>query len=327
MGMMKALASIVLAAGCWIAPAAARDCGTLSAPVIDITSNRFYSDKNNSIVDPVLWEKRKAAMKPLEDFRAAMSRFASRAIAGSSDWSSCVAKGLRGWAEGGALLGQMNEIQAHFERKWALAAFSMAYLMVKAEIAAEDRAIIEPWLDRVASEVAKDYQRRKKTYNNHYYWLGFALGASAAATGHAGHWALAAETYREAMRHIEPDGSLPKETARAGMALHYHAFSLQPLLMLAELAARRGENWYGRESGAIHRLAAFVQEGFENPAKAAKLAGAEQKPLGRFQMGWMPFYERRFPGRLPIAARVAQSDIWFEMTGGNMSALARIWVR
>ena len=187
--------------------------------------------------------------------------------------------------------------------------------------------MIEPWLDRVAAEVAKDYAGRKRNYNNHYYWVGFALGASASATGHRAHWALAAETYREAMRHIEPDGSLPKETARAGMALHYHAFSLQPLLMLAELAARRGEDWYPLERGAIHRLAAFVHEGFANPAKAARLAGAEQKPLGRFQMGWMPFYERRFPGRLPLAPILGSSDIWFEMTGGNMSALARIWVR
>jgi poly(beta-D-mannuronate) lyase len=325
--MSRMLAGLVILAGCVAAPADARDCGNLSAPVVDITSNRFYSDRNHSIVDPVLWEKRKAAMKPLEDFRAAMSRFASRAIAGSRDWSACVAKGLRSWAEGGAMLGAMNEIQAKFERKWALSAFSMAYLMVKADISAEDRTIIEPWLDRVAVEVAKDYAGRKKNYNNHYYWVGFALGASAAATGHNGHWALARETYRVAMTHIEPDGSLPKETARAGMALHYHAFSLQPLLMLAELAARRGEDWYPLERGAIHRLAAFVQEGFGNPAKAAGLAGAEQKPLGRPQMGWIPFYQRRFPGLLPLAPIAGQSDIWFEMTGGNMSALARVWVR
>lgn len=325
--MLRVVAALIVVSGCLITPTLARDCGNLSAPVVDITSNRFYSDKNHSIVDPVLWEKRKAAMKPLEDFRAAMSRFASRAIAGNRDWSACVAKGLRQWAEGGAMLGHMNEIQAKFERKWALSAFSMAYLMVKPEISAEDRVVIEPWLDRVATEVAKDYAGRKRNYNNHYYWVGFALGASAAATGHKGHWALATETYREAMKHIEPDGSLPKETARAGMALHYHAFSLQPLLMLAELAARRGEDWYSLDKGALHRLAAFTAEGFANPAKAVRLAGAEQKPLGRFQMGWMPFYERRFPGRLPLGAFVAQSDIWFEMTGGNMSALARIWVR
>lgn len=325
--MFRWVGCLVVVSGCLAAPAQARDCGNLSAPVVDITSNRFYSDRNHSIVDPILWEKRKAAMKPLEDFRAAMSRFASRSIAGSKDWSVCVARGLRGWAEGGAMLGHMNEIQAKFERKWALSAFSMAYLMVKPDIAAEDRAIIEPWLDRVAGEVAKDYAGRKKNYNNHYYWVGFALGASASATGHRSHWALAAETYREAMRHIEPDGSLPKETARAGMALHYHAFSLQPLVMLAELAARRGEDWYALERGAIHRLAAFTAEGFADAGKAARLAGAEQKPLGRFQMGWMPFYERRFPGRLPLTPLVGQSDIWFEMSGGNMSALARIWVR
>lgn len=325
--MRKTFAGLVIVTGCLVGPVLARDCGKLPAPLVDINSNRFYSDKNHSIVDPALWEKRKAAMKPLEDFRAEITRFSSRAIAGDKSWSACVAAGLKDWAKGGAMLGRMSELQARFERKWALATFSMAYLMVKPEVAAEDRTIIEPWLDRVAIEVAKDYAGRKKNYNNHYYWLGFALGASASATGHKAHWALAAETYREAMKHIEPDGSLPKETARAGMALHYHAFSLHPLVMLAELAAQRGEDWYALERGAIHRLAAFTSEGFANPARAAKLAGAGQKPMGQWQMGWMPFYGKRFPDRLPLAPELAKRDIWFSMTGGNMSALARHWVK
>jgi poly(beta-D-mannuronate) lyase len=325
--MMKPVLAALVASLTFVTPLAARDCGALTPPVVDIQSNRFYTDANHSIVDPVLWEKRKAAMKPLEDFRADITRFASREIAGAKGWSACVARGLRAWAEGGALLGRMNEIQAHFERKWALAAFSMAYLMVKPSIDAEDRAIIEPWLDRVAGEVAKDYAGRKRNYNNHYYWVGFALGASATATGHARHWALAAETYQVAMTHIEADGSLPKETARASMALHYHAFSLTPLLMLAELGARRGEDWYAMRQGAIHRLAAFTYEGVANPGRAAKLAGAEQKPMGKFQLGWLPFYEKRFPGRLSKAKEHLASDIWLTMAGGNMTALARAWIK
>lgn len=304
----------------------ARECPPTPAAVVDINSNRFYSDRANSIVDPALVEKRKASVKPLEDFRAEVARFASRGLAGNRNWSQCTGRWLVIWAQGGALLGRMNKIQAHYERKWALAAFSMAYLMVKPELTSADHAVIEPWLDSVATEVVRDYETRKARYNNHYYWLGFALGASATATGNTRHWGLAAETYREAMKHIEADGSLPKEAARAGMSLHYHAFSLQPLVMLAELAARRGEDWYGIENGAIHRLAALTLAGFRDPAPMTARTGIAQKPLTRANLAWLTFYARRFPGRLTVADVLAGGDIWYSTTGGNMSLLAARWV-
>ncbi len=302
-------------------------CPPAPPAVVDITSNRFYSDKANSIVDPKAWERRLAAIKPLEDFRREVTRYASRGLAGNKAWSQCAGQWMAHWAQGGAFLGRMSEIQAHYERKWALAAIAIAYLMVKPDLAETDRQTIEAWLDRVAAAVAVDYPKRKAQPNNHYYWLGLALGASATATGHARHWALAAETYAEAMTHIEADGSLPRETARAGMALHYHAFSIKPLVMLAELAARRGETLYPRGQGAIHRLARLVLEGYADPKPMARKAGAEQKPLTRGQLAWLPLYASRFPDRVPKGLAVGDGDLWDSMLGGNISAMARAWSR
>jgi poly(beta-D-mannuronate) lyase len=333
--MIRNLAVPALALCLFATPAAsqqgaAETCETPPQPVVDITSNRFYSDKNHSIVDPVLWEKRKAAMKPLEDYRNTLGRFAGRAIEGKTIWAKCLGTWLAHWAKGGALLGRMNEIQAKFERKWALAGFAMAYLVTKSEIPADQARVIEPWLDRVAVEVARDYPGRKKNYNNHYYWLGFALGASAMATGHKGHWALAEETFRTALTHIDGKGHLPREMARGLMALHYHNFSLVPLAMLAELAAQRGENWYALENGAILRLATFTIASYRDPKPAEGFAGVAQKPIERSMLGWLPFMQTRFPQQIRADDIVRDQNnrpFWNTMAGGNMTMLARKWVK
>ncbi|MCZ8261260.1 MAG: alginate lyase family protein [Beijerinckiaceae bacterium] len=327
--MHRLVLPLALVAGLAIAsPALGQEtCPPPPSAVVDITSNRFYTDKANSIVDQAAWDRRMASVKPLEDFRREVTRFSSRGLSGNKAWSQCAGRWIAHWAAGGALLGRMSEIQAHYERKWALAAIAMAYLMAKPDMPEAERRQIEPWLDRVANAVAADYPKRKAQPNNHYYWLGFALGATATATGNARHWALAAETYAEAMTHIERDGSLPRETARAGMALHYHAFSIKPLVMLAELAARRGENWYPRKDGAIHRLARLVLENYADPKTMAIKANATQKPLARGQLSWLPLYARRFPERVPGGLAIGEGDLWDGMLGGNISALARAWAR
>lgn len=265
-------------------------------------------------------------MKPLEDFRANMTRYASRVLAGQMQWARCFEEGMAQWAEAGAMLGRMSEIQAHYERVWMLSGLSIAYLNAKSGITPQRSQRIEGWLDRVASEAAKDLPARRKSGNNHLYWLGLALGAAASATGNERHWALARGIFREALKHIEADGTLPKEMARAGMASHYHAFSLLPLVMLAELAARRGEDAYALEQGAIHRLARLVAKAGLEPQSLARRAGAEQKLMSRSNLGWLAFYVRRFPGQLPAEKLIGSEDIWLGYAGGNLSLMARRWV-
>jgi poly(beta-D-mannuronate) lyase len=307
-------------------PAIAQTCAPVQKPAVDITSNRFYSDPANSIVDPKRLAQRQAAMQPLEDFRADMTRYASRVLAGQKPWATCLESGLTQWAEAGAMLGRLNEVQAHFERVWMLSGLAMAYLVAREDISAMRRPLIESWLDRVATETAKDLPARRRSGNNHLYWLGFALGASASATGNERLWAVARDIFRESVRHIEADGTLPKEMARAGMASHYHAFSVIPLVMLAELAARRGEDWHPTANGALHRLAKLVVTTGLEPQALAKRAGAQQKPVPRNNFGWLAFYARRFPDRIEAGKLLSGDDIWLSFSGGNMSLLARRWI-
>ena len=115
----------------------------------------------------------------------------------------------------------------------------------------------------VVSRAFFDNPERKR--NNHWYWLGLGVGAVAIATEDERLWLQARGIAEDAAHHIRADGALPMELERGPRALHYHAFSLMPLVVLAELAALRGEDFYAFHNGALGRLAALTLRGFDEP--------------------------------------------------------------
>lgn len=325
---------IVLSAlgiGLGLAGPAGAVCPPVPAPVRDVVSNTFYTDPRHSIVDPALMERYRQSVKPVEDFERQLARFASRAQQGKAEWGACAGEWLATWARGEALLGTMSGtgLQAQYVRKWALAAFAMVYLRAGDAIAPADRGVTRAWLVGLARRVDDEYGRRmsERSRNNHYYWLGFALGAAALAGDDEALWRRAGLIYDEALTHIREDGHLPREAGRGVKALHYHNFSVLPLVMLAELAARRGEDWYQKQGGALHRLVRFTLDARRDPAALARLADAVPEALEEKSLGWLPLYARRFAARLGPDRPLADRAFWVNWAGGDMNILARAWTR
>jgi poly(beta-D-mannuronate) lyase len=291
--------------------------------VRDISSNKFYNDARHSVVDPTLWERRKTSIKPLKDFEAQIAVYASRAQNGSEPWGVCTGRWLAAWAGDDALLGQMSEKQAQLERNWALAALAMAYVRAKEYIAKHDRALIEPWLARIGNVTEASLGKLR---NNHYYWLGFALAATGHATGAEHLNRRAGAIFDEALLQIEADGHLPLEAARGSKSLHYHNFSVLPLVMLAEIAAQRGEDWYSKNNGALHRLIRFTLDNHRDPSVLARLAEAVPEHLAQHALGWLPLYARRFPARVATEGDLVARRYWVTRAGGDMNLLAKSWV-
>lgn len=308
-------------------PAGAAPCAPPPSPIVDIASNRFYIDDKHSVIDPALYEKRKAAIKPLEDFRAEIARMASRALKGEREAGLCVGNWLATWAKGGALLGRMHTHQSDYERKWALAAFALSYHHARDFIRSEDRAEILPWFEKVAEVSSRFFDNPGRRRNNHYYWLGLAVGASGHLTGNKAHQAFMRASFEAGLSEITREGDLPQETARGIRALHYNNYALVPLVMMAEIAALHGEDWYARHNGALHRLAAFVLEGQRDPAPISAKAGGAQLPLEARAMSWLPFYERRFPERLSAYPALRKAKLWAAPLGGDLNAAAAAWIR
>ena len=299
-------------------------CEPPPPPVRDISAYRFYVDTASSITDKTIMARNRNSLATLDRTLNMIQTMADQGAAGNTESALCAGAWLSSWARGGAMLGHMSSGQAEAERKWRTAGIAVSYLGIRKMVEEADRVSIDAWLDTLADNVVADqgWPRRR---NNHVYWAGYAAGAVGTATGARRHLAYAKQAYDDAMTDIRPDGILPMERARRQKALDYHNFALAPLVMLAELAALRGEDWYEKEGGAIHRLAARVLSGIRDPRGFAALVGESSVDLPRGGiLGWLAFYERRFPERAKGAPAGPFRHSWL---GGDATQTAGLWIR
>lgn len=323
--MQKPMCGLVLASGLFAITPARAECLAPPPAVKDLQITRFYADSAGSVVDPGKLAQHGRDAAPLKDFLNFVDKQADGANSGKHDAANrarCGLDWLKSWAQAGALLGKIDGAQAQSERKWDLAGAALAYLKLKRSATPDDRTIIEPWLIKIADGARAVFDDPSIKRNNHWYWLGLGLAATARATGSERHWQMADGIMADAARDIAADGTLPQELSRKARALHYHAFSLTALVALAELGAAHGENWYALNDGALHRLVALTAKGLADPAVFDKLAGVSQERPVNPGGGWLTLYRARFADR-PIATGFDQpaKHRWL---GGDVTVLKSV---
>lgn len=306
-------------------------CPAPPSPVRDLDIPRFYGDAAGSRIDPAQKAKHEAAVTPLTEFLRHVTGEADKSLKraggpGEREAARCALTWIAAWAKGDAWLGRTVSQQGEYQRKWDLAGVALAYLKLRQHATAEERRLIEPWLDRFAIAARAFFDDPRHKRNNHWYWLGLALGATGLAIDSERHWAEARRIMADAARDIRGDGALPLELARQGRATHYHAFAVMPLVILAELGAAKGEDWYRLGDGALHRLVGLTVAGFADPKIFEKLSGSPQQPVANSMgTGWLPLYVRRFPGRL--AGELPGMRTSHRWTGGDVMPLADLLAR
>ncbi|MCM0020786.1 MAG: alginate lyase family protein [Tagaea sp.] len=296
--------------------ASAFACPRPPAPPRDVVVEQFYraDDPTGSIVDPAAYEARARAVAPLSAMDSGVGRLADRYLGAQPRdpaVAACLAEWLDSWASAGAMLGRVTT-QGGFERKWTLAALALAYgaLADATEIPAEQRARIETWLADAAWAMVPYYARRPFVeQNNHVNWAALAALAAAAASSDRAlfDWGIAAA--RGALAMVGSDGSLAAELARKSKALHYHKFSIEPLVLAEAIAAANGVALASENGGALARLASFVLAGMDAPQTVAARVGATQEFVGADRIGpamyaWAEIYQARHPDPA-LAARLA----------------------
>ncbi len=304
-----------------LTPAAA--CPQPPKPVRDLDIPRFYANAEGSKTDPELERLHAAAVEPLVAFVREIVDAADKAARGNKTRGTCALEWLVVWANGEAWLGQMVTRQAEYQRKWDLAGIALAYIKLRPQARPEQRRVIEPWLKRWAATSRAFFDAPGRQRNNHWYWLGLGMMATAIATDSDEHWQAARAIYRDALRDIQTNGTLPLEMQRQSRALFYHVFAVTPLVMMAEIGTRRGEDWYGMEKGALHRLVDLCVRGLVSPATFEHIASkAQEKPINT-RAGWLPLYRSRFPDRVPSGPLpdVASKHRWL---GGDVDVLMRV---
>lgn len=356
-----ALANMALVGSCSGAPAAS---GTLRAPFdvpapdaanarpprpegcpaagpvatgIDVPS-RYAPGGGAAKVDPQREAAYEAAIKPTNDFLRQVTLQANRYVRSKGrdiPAGLCAQSLLASWARGGAWR-EVRTTTGWFKLSTSLSGASLAWLQVApVEGSAEDRRAITTFLGERADALRKHQDGlpsgNTTARNNHRYWAGLALAAAGTATNDRQRFDWGMGVLEEAACDVTPQGWLPLELQRRQRAHWYHAYALQPIVLLSEFAERNGRQGYDLCNGGVRRLAEATLEAADDPQRITAAAGGVQQTRIVFPdktrlrgslWGWLAPYGSRFTLPEPWPARVAASGRLAAVeTGGDLAML------
>lgn len=307
------------------------ECPARAPPPRVISFTGYYTDSRHSIVDPGAKSCYEAASSSIENYTREIVKAADGfRQKGSGEAAACALKLLQLEADAGSLsdpqLSADGSRQAFYVQTWMTAGSAIAYLKVESAASPPQRAKIGRWLSQLGKGVIRFQERlaakqSDDSRNNIHAWA--ALAAAAAGVGSRSpdlfEWGIRAA--REEMGEVDADGYLPLELKRGRRALHYHIFTVAPLVVLAELARSNGIDLYDQSHGALRRLAQRVLLGIEDQIDFKKRTGEVQEAPD-FNSGitasWAAPLERQLPGiRLSSDMRRASGQGYF-MLGGTL---------
>jgi poly(beta-D-mannuronate) lyase len=227
-------------------------------------------------------------------------------LTGDPAEANCVIKSLLPWARSHALLdyNAKDDMVVWFQSTWTVASLSLAVSVIRAapslNIAERDEVIA--WLRAAAHKALSETRGPASgtSSNNHFFWRGLAATAAGVISQDDSLFRQGIGIYATAIGEMDPDGSFPAEMQRHELALHYQAFAIEPLVMIAELANRQGFDIYPLEEDH-HRLAdavGFLHRAILDPSLVKKYAAEPQQlhpdlDPGSQLLAWVEFYRSR----------------------------------
>jgi poly(beta-D-mannuronate) lyase len=307
-------------------------CKSPPPPVRDMTFHGFYrKGTGSSVVDHDAMRRYRAARQPIDDFERHVIKHSDEYVAtrpANPEIAACVLTWLYRWAGAGAYLGETSR-QGGFVRKWSLGTISLTYLKIRNAKGLDParKKTVEDWIGKWTAVVHDDYAthlHRSSRNNNHAYWAAWSVGLAAVVLDNRKLFDWMVGRYHIALRQIEPDGTLPLELKRGSKALHYHVFSVQALVLIAELGTRNGFDLYSAQNDALKRFMKRTVAGLANPALFADKTGKKQSWVGKLNGGklaWMEPYYARFRDPLLLTWIKRYRPMKNRRAGGNATLL------
>ena len=274
-------------------------------PPVSLDFEGFYKPgTGSSEIDPEAMRRYRMASEPIVRYENAVTQLSDdylRSGRRNAAIAQCVLTWLHRWAQSGAMLSATTP-QGGFVRKWGLSPISASLFKIQGEptLDAGQRATVRDWIARWAQIIRADYDtdtKRESRRNNHLYWAALGVLWAGVALDDRSFFRWSLGKYRQALRQIQPDGTLPLEMKRRSKARHYHLFALTPLVFIAETATRNGVDLYAADSNRLRLLIDRVLESLDNPSYFETQTGAKQQWVGEFGGGkltWMEPYFARF---------------------------------
>jgi poly(beta-D-mannuronate) lyase len=232
------LAAIQSLHSCLATPLVAAPAGRMNIP-------RHYLNGSNGSINP----EEAVATRVYGMFEHRITAGMNQYLAtGSHAESACALAQLDAWAQAGALLNYDREesSQAWFQVEWTLssAGITDSVLVNDATLDPAQQKRVTAWLD-TASRKDISFEKPGDSNNNHHDWRALAAIAIGITASDDKLFQFGIETYKETIATIDSNGALPREMVRHENATHYQGFALQPLVLIAQFAARQGIDLYG----------------------------------------------------------------------------------
>jgi poly(beta-D-mannuronate) lyase len=200
--------------------------------------------------------------------------------------ANCVIQALIPWVQDKAALLDYNakdDMVVWFQSTWTVASLSLSVSIIRSEprLDAADRDRVIGWLHKAALKAVSESRGPNSgtNTNNHFFWRGLAATAAGVISGDNKLFAQGLRTYSTAIGEMDNQGAFPDEMKRHELAMHYQAFAIEPLVMIAELAYRQGVNIYPLENHG-HRLSDavnFLSRALADPSIIKKYTPEAQK--------------------------------------------------
>ena len=249
---------------------------------------------------------------------------------GSHAEAACALQQLDAWARALALLeyNPKESSQAWFQVEWTLssAAIVESVLVNDAALDAEQQKRVLVWLDAAAHKLIS-FEKPGTEGNNHHYWRALAATAVGVTAKDNMLFQFGVTTYKQAVGQLDSSGAFPLEMARHERASHYQGFALQPLILIAEFAARQGTDLYAYSANGhtLHDAIVFFGRSVDDPSLIKPYATEEQaKDFGPDDFAPFVFYAARFPTEPlpPAITNALKRPLTSTRIGGNTTILA-----
>lgn len=285
---------------------------------------------DNVTLNPDAPAIRAVQLKDINDYNLGLIDFALNSLV-DNDYCSgaAAAEWLYDWAiRRSLILASTTGTSGLFERQWRVANIAISYMLVKGSIPVPLRAEILSWITEVGTAMIADFDNKygATRNNNHAYWVAAALYACYVVTDNTDFRDFALTIYDQAMGRIQANGTISSEMDRASRVLYYHNFAIEPLIMICELAIRKGEDVYGRNSKLFSMIETTIH-GIVDPAWFKTNAGLTYDQEAITGLGWCAFVALRYPeidqGRLNSDLSVYVDQFFM----GKTYLLAQTWVK
>lgn len=242
--------------------------------------------------------------------------------------AACVIHALQPWAKSKALLdyNAKDDMTVWFQSTWAVASLSLSVSVIRAEptLNTAERDQVIAWLRQAAHKAISETRGPNSgtERNNHFFWRGLAATAAGIISNDNELFSFGLRTYATAIGEIDANGAFPLEMERHELALHYQAFAIEPLVMIAELARRQGIEIYGLEKNKcqLKDAVAFLSRAMTDPSLVKKYTSETQQTgtdlaPGSQLLAWIEFWNARFDD--PSLKGLLQKPFYANRLGGN----------